>query len=1471
MARARAKSPESTTASSEQDTGETSASTSSASTTQGQGPLRASGPSVSLGGVQAKPVLSTPGDRYEQEANAFATSVTGRGPAPALSRVRAGDLGGAQRQTDEEEPVQAQVGSTEEEEEPVQTQPEEGPLQKEARASGGQRGIGGRSKRDVAAHTIRASGPGRPMHRGTRRTIERRGGVDLRGVRVHDGPRAQSAARTLQARAFTHGRNIWLGADASDRDLSLMAHEAAHVVQQGATAQDAMQRQVGSKEENEEEPVQVQVSEEETPVQRQSEDEGVLGTIASLGSSAFWSTLGTVLPGKVIGFLKEVQQNGILGTLKGRIEDAISGLFAALGAQNPALTSIVGSLIERFSPLLERVNTIVQGLAAGSCDALFQAIADLKVVLSTLASDAWDHIVEFLEPVSTFLENTWDRFGSPLLEWIQSVSGEVWQGIQTVWSNVKYYGSQLASAASQLGSTVWGKVKGLLGFTGGASKEAGAGSGVMDWIKDKANAAWSTVTAPLNRALAPVRQVVSKVKTILPLDAVKRMQERVQSFQSQVAQMDAAADSADGLVKNRTRLREAILPGILGAIDTVRGAVGTAQSWLVSTIKGLTGPIETFFATIGEIDLLSGVTGALGWVKSGVLRLKEWVTSTVGTVFDALDAGLQQLKAFARPVYRVLTKIVGVLTNFVGGIKSLISSVWTEIPACLRDTIEDFLVNKILANVPFFNALTTVKGVWEKIVNTAYTALAQVFVDGDLLGAAWTVFRALLNALGIPEDLVVSLVNNALKAFHLVFKDPVGFLGNVVQSMQLGLKNFINAFGTHVLGGLQDWVFGALQANGIEPPSTFSFQEVFRFLTDLFDITLDSILDKVAKHLGVERALIDRVIHRIQAVVSVVGRGLEWVRTLSEKGVSALWTWLQDKIMGLWGAVRDQLVQYMSIQVVQKAVAKLALAVTPTGVSQVVAIVESIWSAIQAAAEYATRMIKVVNSALDSVVTIAQGTLEPAAARVENTLSQSIPVAIGVLAHQVGLGDLPTRFGSIIKKVRGLVDEGLDKLIGATAGLLTSAVETVKGGFSAVKEKLMQWWRQSASFTRDGESHEVGFEGTKENARLTISSTPTPVQALLSQERTRIDALDDEKKKEEQRQILTRIEAEVATVQRIKTKDGTRDQSDFGKADGEKIKESLSRLADFIGDLDGERKVPPSQIVLETKTQDIPIAHTDRTESSTDARLMNAEVLSLKSNEYSGGRPTQWSTLAKEVNKRSGKYVRGHLLNHHVHGPGTTENLTPITRSLNSTMESVVESDVKKKVLDENKVVHYRVEAVYDGRNGPERKYLPAENYMPTALHFTLKELYREEGTDGSKAEDWQGNVKDTKPIKPLKNELPPDTNPFTENVFKSVNLKRLDVTDPKGKAVDGARSLVADRLGKIPGIGDKKAQALLDIDAWDNWDDLTTLTDKAGRALFSEDDVKRVREELAPGTGDPLFHIEPDAETVYEPLGDGA
>ncbi|HET9620203.1 MAG TPA: DUF4157 domain-containing protein, partial [Kofleriaceae bacterium] len=65
-------------------------------------------------------------------------------------------------------------------------------------------------------------------------------GGDLAAATVHAGPEAAALAADHDARAFTYGSQIVLGADAQLGDPRLLAHEATHVVQQAGQAPSVM-------------------------------------------------------------------------------------------------------------------------------------------------------------------------------------------------------------------------------------------------------------------------------------------------------------------------------------------------------------------------------------------------------------------------------------------------------------------------------------------------------------------------------------------------------------------------------------------------------------------------------------------------------------------------------------------------------------------------------------------------------------------------------------------------------------------------------------------------------------------------------------------------------------------------------------------------------------------------------------------------------------------------------------------------------------------------------------------------------------------------------------------------------------------------------------------------------------------------------------------------------------------------------
>lgn len=82
--------------------------------------------------------------------------------------------------------------------------------------------------------------PGQPLDAATRSFMEPRLGHDFSRVRVHADSKAAESARVVNARAYTVGRDIVLGAGQyvpeTKRGKRLMAHELAHVAQQNTSS-----------------------------------------------------------------------------------------------------------------------------------------------------------------------------------------------------------------------------------------------------------------------------------------------------------------------------------------------------------------------------------------------------------------------------------------------------------------------------------------------------------------------------------------------------------------------------------------------------------------------------------------------------------------------------------------------------------------------------------------------------------------------------------------------------------------------------------------------------------------------------------------------------------------------------------------------------------------------------------------------------------------------------------------------------------------------------------------------------------------------------------------------------------------------------------------------------------------------------------------------------------------------------------
>lgn len=180
--------------------------------------------------LQAKLRIGASNDKYEQEADRIADQVV-RMPAGNIQRT-------CSTCEEKEELIQTKplfssitplvqreaTPEEEKEEELIQTKPTDA-----SRSSS----VGP----DLAGGISSIRGGGRSMSQSERSFFEPRFGADFSSVRIHEGVRANEAAQSVNARAFTLGSDIVFAAgeysSGSHEGRKLMAHELVHVGQQG--------------------------------------------------------------------------------------------------------------------------------------------------------------------------------------------------------------------------------------------------------------------------------------------------------------------------------------------------------------------------------------------------------------------------------------------------------------------------------------------------------------------------------------------------------------------------------------------------------------------------------------------------------------------------------------------------------------------------------------------------------------------------------------------------------------------------------------------------------------------------------------------------------------------------------------------------------------------------------------------------------------------------------------------------------------------------------------------------------------------------------------------------------------------------------------------------------------------------------------------------------------------------------------
>jgi hypothetical protein len=1001
--------------------------------------------------LQAKLQVNKPGDSYEQEANATADRIM-RMPAnvpSAISRLAANTGGMA-------------IGRK-----CAHCIQEKAMLQKKStNHRSDEPGFGKTDTRfsavEVDLHAIK--GAGLPLPSALNSQMSKAIGADFSNVRVHTDGKAVSMSRTLNAYAFTHGRDIYFNTGMYNPETSsgqhLLAHELTHVVQQGYAP--ALQNSKVA-------------TDKSTGIQR-----------LSFGDLEALNPLDVSIDDLIKRYMPELldikNAGGIVPWIENKVTSAVNTMLNAAVAPVKGAVNFVGSLSPALAKMINWVKTAGTKISKNDCSS-FAELADMVGQLADeLAAPAIEKIKELSQRVSQWFTGVWERFGLPVWDFIKQYVGSQYELIKGLGIKIWDKTEPIRAWAS----SVWLKLKNWLGIGDGPDGQ----NGMIQWVEGKLLALWDKIKAkvePFKKQLMLAAGVLAILSPAGPLIAVGAILAGILTAANWVRKnIHSPADIARLRIKFEKEILPSLVQGVTNAATTLRHIFGALAGKLAS-VAGLLGKLTSL---VGD-GILALIQSALEWITGKFNEITDWATTHLAELANWLQKVFDNVRAFASLIINFLAKVSAVARDIMSLPSLIIGGLWKKIPACIRDGIQNFLVNTILKNVPYFDDVISLVKYWQKIRAGTMEVIRTVFVTGDLKAGILKAFKLLLDVLGIPVQLVTGIYNKALAAFDQIVNKPKLIFGNIVLAIKAGFAQFHNNFLKNSIDALGNWIFS--QVKGIKMPKEFTVQSIFGLVVDILGFTEDNIFKRI------ERKTSKPFAEKLRKVYQGLKTTVKWIIQII-KDPKAAYEQAKGKLGDLKNKLFKSIGNWIAKNVIGKFIAQITAELASTPFGEAVEAIIDAYKMIKTAIEYAERILRVVDSALDSILDLAAGVTSKAAGAVEKGLTMGLEIAVAFIAKVLSIGDLPQKIKAIVEEdIRPAVDTAID-------GVIDTIIDIVKGIKEVavdVKETVssaFNWGRTKTRFTDDaGESHSAYIENKAGGPVLMVASTPRTAEEILEE------------------------------------------------------------------------------------------------------------------------------------------------------------------------------------------------------------------------------------------------------------------------------------------------------------------------------------------------------------------------------------
>src|SRR5215831_17873590 len=443
-----------------------------------------------------------------------------------------------------------------------------------------------------------------------------------------------------------------------------------------------------------------------------------------------------------------------------------------------------------------------------------------------------------------------------------------------------------------------------------------------------------------------------------------------------------------------------------------------------------------------KADRYSGWLGGLRWAKDKLLGMPDKVN-------EFYEAGrelyLKQMDGIISRVADIVGGDLAAAKNRIAAGKAEIASYVKSLPADLRK-VGSQASEKI--GERFEQLENDVNAKQDAVVDSLATKYVEARkglderieqLQAENKGLVDKAIGAIKAVIGTIRELISMLTSVLAKAAGVVgeiIKNPVGFLGNLIDGVKGGILKFKDNIVDHLRKGLMSWLFGALAEGGIELPDTFDVKSVIKLLASIFGLTWTNIRNRIVRQIG-EKAM------------AAAEKGVEIFKVIASQGIGGLWQMLIDKLGDIKEMILEQAKDFVITKIITAGITWLIGLLNPA--AAFIKACKLIYDVVMFFVDNASRILKFVNTVLDSVADIVRGNISGVVDKIDDVLGQMVPIIIGFLASVIGLGGIGEKIREIIQALRKPVNKALDFIIKTGLKLAGPIIRGLKGIGSKIK------------------------------------------------------------------------------------------------------------------------------------------------------------------------------------------------------------------------------------------------------------------------------------------------------------------------------------------------------------------------------------------------------------------------------------